>query len=129
MTKKLKTIIGVLFYAAAIFFLYKFICVRTVYYEIGGIKIPSKYNVVTGTVKPISNYKGKTSISTVEARKTNKMGLTDEEVTIAKIRWAIFEQWANSRPEFRGWQKDAALFKKAHEAFKRQLDAYGKSLK
>ncbi len=129
MTSRFKTIIAVLLFAGAIFLLYKFICIRTVYYEIGGIKIPSRYNIITGSVKPISNYKGKANLNTVEARKANKMGLTEEEVIIAKLRWAIFEQWVNTHPQYRGWQKSPILFKKANDDFRRELETSGKIIK
>ena len=110
MTGKFKMVVVVLLFIAAIFLLYKFVILRTVYYEIGGIKIPSKYNMLTGTVKPITNYKGKANLRTVEASKANKIGLTEEEVVIAKLRWAIFEQWANARPQYKGWQKSAIIY-------------------
>ena len=80
--KKIKAIMIILLVAGPAFLLYKLVFIRTVYYEIGGIKIPSKYNILTGTVKPLSNYKGKANLRTVEASKANKMGLTEEEVVI-----------------------------------------------
>ncbi len=126
---KLKSFAIFLLAAGALFLLYKFIFVRTVYYEIGGIKIPSKYNIITGSVKPISNYKGKPDLSTVEARKANKMGLTEEEVVIAKLRWAIFEQWAKTKPQYKGWQKSAIIFKKANDDFRNELEATGQRIK
>lgn len=126
MIRKLRAVLIVLIIGAGLFYLYRLAFIRTVYYEIGGIKIPSKYNMVTGTVKPIRSYKGKANLRTVETSKTNKLGLTDEEVIMAKLRWAIFEEWANSHKEYRGWQKDPILFKKANDAFRRQLEAYGK---
>jgi hypothetical protein len=126
---KLKPVIIFLLAAAALFFLYKFICVRTVYYEIGGIKIPSKYNIITGSVRPISNYKGKPNLRTVEARKTNKMGLTEEEVMIARLRWEIFEEWVKTKPQYKGWQKSALIFKKANDDFRHELEASGKIIK
>jgi len=127
--KKLKALLVVLLFAGAIFLIYKFVLVRTVYYEIGGIKIPSRYNVLTGSVKPISNYKGRPNLNTVEASKANKIGLTDEEVVIAKLRWAIFEEWVKARPQYRGWQKSAVIFKKANDDFRRELEASGKIIK
>ena len=126
MGKKIKAIIIVLLVAGAAFLLYRLVFIRTVYYEIGGIKIPSKYNILTGTVRPLSNYKGKANLRTVETSKTSKMGLTEEEVVIAKLRWAIFEQWVNSRPQYKGWQKSATLFKKANDDFRKETEASGK---
>lgn len=129
MTKKFKTALIVLLLAGAIFLIYKLVFIRTVNYEIGGIKIPSKYNILTGTVKPISNYRGKGDLSTVEASKANKMGLTDEEVVIAKLRWAIFEQWVKSKPQYKGWKESAIVFKKANDAFRKELETSGKIIK
>lgn len=129
MTNKLKTVVVFLVVAGAIIIFYKFVLIRTVYYEIGGIKIPSRYNMLTGTVKPISNYKGKANLRTVEASKTNKMGLTEDEVIIAKFRWAVFEQWASRHPQYKGWQKSAVIFKKANDDFRKELEATGQSVK
>lgn len=129
MRSKLRAVFITLLCAGAIYLLYKFVIVRTVYYEIGGIKITSRYNMLTGTVKPISNYRGKPGLTTVEARKANKMGLTDEEVTIARLRWAIFEQWVAMRPQYKGWQKSPVLFKKANDDFRREIEASGKIIK
>ena len=126
MKNKFRTFIIILLFVGAIFLFYKFVLVRTVYYEIGGIKIPSKYNMLTGSVKPISNYKGKSDLRTVEASKTNKMGLTEEEVVIAKLRWAIFEQWVNARPQYKGWQKSAVIFKRANDDFRKETEKSGK---
>ena len=85
--------------------------------------------MITGTVKPITNYKGKANLRTVEASKANKIGLTDEEVVIAKLRWAIFEQWVNARPQYKGWQKSALIFKKANDDFRKELETSGKIIK
>ncbi len=129
MTIKFKVIIVMLLLAVGAFFLFKFTFIRTVYYEVGGIKIPSKYNMLTGTVKPISNYSGKTNLRTVDATKANKMGLTEEEVVIAKLRWAIFEQWVKGKPQYKGWQKSPALFKKANDDFRKEVEKSGKIIK
>ena len=123
---KIKAFIIILLVAGAAFLLFKLVFIRTVYYEIGGIKIPSKYNMLTGTVRPISNYKGKSKLRTVETNKASKMGLTEEEVVIAKLRWAIFEQWVNARPQYKGWQKSAVIFKKANDDFRKETEASGK---
>ena len=129
MSKKSTPILVILLFAGVIFLFYKFVLIRTVYYEIGGIKIPSRYNILTGTVKPISNYKGKANLSTVEARKANKMGLTEEEVVIAKLRWAIFEEWVKARPQYKGWQKSPIIFKKANDDFRKEIEKSGKIIK
>jgi len=119
--KNLKIIIILIAAIAGIYFLFKFAVTRTVDYEIAGIKIPSKYNILTGTVKPIANYKGKKRLRRVQDSKTNKIGLSDEQVVIAKLRWAIFEQWADSRPEYKGWRENQGIFKKANDDFKIQI--------
>ena len=126
MGNRIKAFIIVILVAGAAFLLFKLVFIRTVYYEIGGIKIPSKYNILTGTVKPLTNYKGKANLHTVEANKANKMGLTEEEVVIAKLRWAIFELWANARSQYKGWQRSAILFKKANDDFRKETEASGK---
>lgn len=109
--------------------LYRIVFIRTVYYEIGGVKIPSRYNAVTGSVTPLMNYKGKNIRLTVEDRKAGHIGLSKEQVAMAQFRWSIFEQWANSRPEFRGWQDDPNIFKKANDAFKKDIEAHGPRFK
>lgn len=124
-----KKIVIILLFVAAAFVLYKFVLVRTVYYEIGGIKIPSRYNMLTGSVKPITNYKGKANLKTVETSKANKMGLTEEEVIIAKLRWEIFEEWVKIHPQYRGWQKSPIIFKKANDDFRKELESSGKIIK
>lgn len=129
MLKTLKTVFILAVIIVALIFLYRFAFIRVVNYEIGGVKIPSMYNIATGTVRPILNYKGKESLRTVETQKANKLGLTESQVIVAKLRWAIFEEWANSRKEYRGWQKDPVLFKKANDAFRKQLETYGKSVR
>jgi hypothetical protein len=129
MTNKLKVIIVILLLAAGAILLYRSVFIRTVYYEIGGVKIPSKYNMLTGTVKPISNYHGKQNLRTVETSKANKMGLTENEVIIAKLRWDIFEQWVRNHPQYKGCQKSPALFKKASDDFRKELEGSGKIIK
>ncbi len=121
MNKNLRTAIILIAAIAGIYIIFKFVFIRTVDYEIAGIKIPSKYNILTGTIKPIANYKGKKLLRTVRDSKANKIGLSDEQVVIAKLRWAIFEQWADSRPEYQGWRENQVIFKKANDDFKKQI--------
>lgn len=121
MVKKLKVALIAIVVIGAIIFLFRIAFIRTVDYEIAGIKIPSKYNILTGTVKPIADYKGNKKLKTVETTKSNKLGLSEEQVVIAKLRWAIFEQWADSRNEYKGWRDNPAVFKKANEDFKRLI--------
>lgn len=118
MTTKSKVIVTIIA-IFALFFLYKFLFIRTVYYEIGGIKIPSRYNFITGTAKPIINYRGKTNLRTVETKKTNKIGLTRDEVIIAQMNWALFEEWVGMHKEYKGWQDNSEIFKKANEEFRK----------
>lgn len=106
---------------AGLYFIYRATVIKTVNYEIAGIKIPSRYNAITGTIKPIAHYKGTAKLKTFDKLRTGKLGLSDEQVVFAKLRWAIFEQWANSYPKYKGWQEDPAVFRKANDDFKAQL--------
>lgn len=121
MNKILKRVLITVVVLFGLLIIYKLAFIRTVNYQIAGIVIPSKYNVLTGNVKPILDYKGKTNLKIVQSQKSNKVGLSEEQVVIAKLRWAIFEQWANSRPEYKGWQNDAKIFKKANDDFRKQI--------
>jgi hypothetical protein len=121
MGKILKAIFICLLVAAGAYLIYRFVVVRTVYYEIAGIKIPSRYNMLTGTVKPIKDYSGKAGLKTVEARKMTKVGLSEEQTILAKLRWSIFEEWANAYPAYKGWRDNPEIFKKANEDFKKQI--------
>jgi len=119
--KKLKVALIAVVVIGALIFLFRIAFIRTVDYEIAGIKIPSKYNILTGKVKPIDNYKGKKKLKTIETTKSNKLGLTEEQVVIARFRWAVFQEWANSKPEYKGWQDNPVIFKKANEDFKQLI--------
>jgi len=123
MNKTLKFWLILIIAIIALFFFSKMLFVRTVNYEIAGVKIPSKYNMLTGTIKPIINYKGTGKLKIVGSTKSNKMGLTDEQVVIAKLRWAIFEQWASAQPKYKGWRENPDIFRKANEDFKKQVSA------
>ena len=122
MNKSFKMAFVTLAVAAGIFLIYRIIFVQTIYYEIAGVKIPSRYNILTGTVKPIHNYSGGTISRTVESNKADNIGLSAEQVAVAKLRWAIFEEWVKSHPEYRGWGTNAQTFKKAHDEFRKQLE-------
>lgn len=104
-----------------VFFLLRMVLIRTVSYEIAGVKIPSEYNILTGRAKPIVNYKGKGILPVVETKQSDNVGLTEDQVIVAKLRWAVFEQWANARNEYRGWQDNPEIFRKADDEFRRQL--------
>lgn len=122
MNKKWKITLITVVSVLAIFFLYKLLFIRTVNYEIAGVNIPSKYNTLTGTVKPISNYKGKPNLPALQSGVSGrKIGLNDEEVAIARLNWAIFEEWANSNPAYKDWQSNPETFKKANDAFRKQF--------
>jgi len=101
-----------------ILLIYRVLFIRTVNYNIGGIDIPARYNILTGKAVPISDYKGKIIKKTVTDRKSNRVGLDSNDVTAAQFRWELFEGWANSRPEYKGWESDQEIFKKANEKFK-----------
>lgn len=113
----------------ALIFIYRIAFVRTVNYEIGGIKIPSKYNALTGTVTPILNYKGRDIKKTVVDRKAGNIGLSGEEVTLAQFRWALFEQWVKAQPQYRGWESNPVIFKKANDGFRKVTEASGTQVK
>ena len=98
--------------------LYKALFIRTVNYEIAGIRIPSEYSVITGKVKPIPNYKGRADLPTLEPRLVRSTGLSEDQVTIARFRWAVFEQWVKERSEYKGWNTDKTILEKARAAFK-----------
>ena len=121
MNDKLKIAVILIAAIAGAYIFYRFVFIRTVDYEIAGIKIPSKYNILTGSIKPIANYKGKARLRTVQDNKSNKIGLSEEQVVVAKLRWAIFEQWADSYPKYKGWRENSAVFKKANDDFKIQI--------
>ena len=77
--------------------------------------------MLTGTIKPIADYKGKRRLPAMVANQTNNLGLSDEQVVIAKVRWALFEEWAAGRPEYKDWESSPEIFKKADEEFKKEL--------
>lgn len=123
--KILKAVVIIIIAAGAVYLVSKFLFIRTVNYEIAGISIPSRYNVITGKVTPIVNYKGKAIRKTVRSHKADKLGLSEEAVASAQLRWALFEQWANARSQYKGWDADPEIFKKADEQFKKELAASG----
>jgi hypothetical protein len=113
------------------FFLYKLVFIRTVNYEIGGIKIPSKYNLLTGSVKPIKDYKGKEIKRTVENNKQvqpKNVGLSSDAVISAQVRWAVFEQWVKDRPQYKGWDTDKDIFAKAQSDFLKEMESSGRKV-
>lgn len=120
-----------LFFIAAIlvvFALYRILFIRTVNYDIGGVKIPSEYNALTGSVKPIPNYRGTGNLPTVESHKMDKAGLPESQTAGAQLRWSVFEQWIKTKPEYKGWESDAELFKKAQDDYKKNIEPHTRAI-
>ena len=124
MNRKIKTALIIAVVIIAIVWLFRLVFIRTVNYEIAGVKIPSTYNVLTGKVRPITNYKGRTNLPSLEPRITKSIGLSSDEITKAQFRWALFAQWVSTHPEYRGWDKDKGISDKAHEAFKKYMKKF-----
>ena len=97
---------------------YKSIFTRVVNYEIAGIQIPSKYDMLTGKVTPIRNYRGKTNLPSMQPAIKGNLGLSNEQAEIAKLRWALFEEWVTQMPQYKDWQSNPETFKKAMADFR-----------
>lgn len=97
---------------------YKALFLRTVNYEIAGVTIPSKYNILTGKVAPIKNYKGRTNLPVMQPSIKGNLGLSEEQAQSAKLRWALFEEWVTQMPQYGDWQSNPETFKKAMADFK-----------
>lgn len=123
MNKKKRSLIMGVIAVAVIIISYRVLFIRTVNYNIGGINIPAKYNVLTGKAVPIKNYGGKELKTTVTDRKFDKMGMDQNDVTAAQLRWALFDAWVKTRPEYKGWESDPEVFKKANEEYKAKIKA------
>ena len=108
---------------AVLFALYYTLCIRVVNYDIGGVKIPSRYNIISGKAMPIKDYKGTANLPTVESQKTGLAGLSEAQASGAQIRWAFFTEWGKTKPEYNGWESDPALFAKAQEDFKNNIES------
>lgn len=128
--KNLKTVLTAAIAVLACVFLYKLVFIRTVSYEIGGIKIPSKYNILTGSVKPIKDYKGGEIARTVQDTKAQpeNIGLSSDEVISAQVRWAVFEQWVKDRAQYKGWDTDREIFAKAQGDFLKEMESSGRKV-
>jgi hypothetical protein len=109
-------IIGVIF---LIVVSYRSIFIRTVNYEIAGMQIPSKYNMLTGKVTPIDNYKGKADLPSMQPVIKGTLGLSNEQAEVAKLRWALFEEWVTQMPKYKDWQSDQEIFKLAMADFRK----------
>lgn len=125
MNKTIKISVLTVVIILALVFISKLLFIRVINYEIAGISIPSRYNIITGKVTPLVNYKGRAIKATIQARQANKLGLTDEQVALAQLKWALFEQWANARSEYKGWDKNPDIFKKANDEFKKLVRSSG----
>lgn len=98
---------------------YKALFTRTVNYEIAGIQIPSKYNMLTGKVVPIKKYTGRADLPTMQPSIKGNLGLSNDQAQAAKLRWALFEEWVGQMPQYGDWQSNPETFKKAMEEFKK----------
>lgn len=120
--KRLKVALIAIAVVAILFALYRALFIRIVNYDIGGVKIPSYYNLLTGKAMPISDYRGTGELPTIESRKMNKTGLSEGQTMGAQLRWSVFEEWLKTKPEYKGWESDPALFAKAQEDFKKNVE-------
>lgn len=123
MNKNIRTLIITIAAVIGLVAAFRLLFIRTVYYNIGGINIPAKYNILTGKAVPIKNYTGKPIKRTVTDNKFDKMGFDDNDVTAAQLRWALFDAWVKSKPEYKGWESDPDLFRKANEEYKTKIQA------
>ena len=98
---------------------YKSIFTRVVNYEIAGMQIPSKYDMLTGKVTPIQNYKGKTNLPSMQPIIKGNLGLSSEQAETAKLRWALFEEWVTQMPQYKDWQSNQETFKQAMADFRK----------
>ena len=98
---------------------YKSIFTRVVNYEIVGIKIPSKYNILTGKVTPIQNYRGRADLPSMQPSIKGNLGLSAEQADAAKLRWALFEEWAGQMDQYKDWQSNPETFRKAMANFRK----------
>ena len=98
---------------------YKSIFTRVVNYEIAGMQIPSKYNMLTGKVTPIQNYKGRANLPSMQPIIKGNLGLPAEQAEAAKLRWALFEEWVTQMPQYKDWQSNQETFKQAMADFRK----------
>lgn len=129
MNKRLKIAGIAILVIIGIFLIYRVLFIRTVNYNIAGIDIPARYNVLTGKAVPIVGYKGKAPNKTVTDRNSDRIGLEPNDVTAARFQWLMFEEWANSRPKYKGWESNPETFKKANEEFKNTVHSTVKVVK
>lgn len=48
-------------------------------------------------------------------------GFDKNDVTAAHARWGFFEEWVKSQPQYKGWESDPEIFKKANEEYKNKV--------
>jgi hypothetical protein len=117
-----KLLAPILVFAALVILIvisYKALFTRTVNYEIAGMRIPSKYNMLTGKVTPIKDYKGRADLPAMQPSIKGNLGLSSEQAEAAKLRWALFEEWVGQMPEYKDWQSNPDTFRKAMAEFKK----------
>jgi hypothetical protein len=117
-----KLLAPILVFAALVILIvisYKALFTRTVNYEIAGMRIPSKYNMLTGKVTPIKDYKGRADLPAMQPSIKGNLGLSSEQAEAAKLRWALFEEWVGQMPEYKDWQSNPDTFRKAMSEFKK----------
>lgn len=98
---------------------YRSIFTRTVNYEIAGMRIPSKYDMLTGRVTPIQNYKGRADLPSMQPKIKGNLGLSAEQAEAAKLRWALFEEWVTQMPQYKDWESNQDTFRKAMADFRK----------
>lgn len=128
MMKKLYVLLVIAGIAVLLFGVYRLTFIRVVNYEIAGVKIPSEYNMLTGKVKPIMNYSGKGNLPSLTPREAGKVGLSQEQVMVAQLHWAIFEEWLKAHPEYKDWETNAETFKKANDEFKNEMKTHPRAI-
>ena len=119
MKKYLAPALVILALIAVVAISYKSLFTRTVSYEIAGVHIPSKYNMLTGKVTPIINYRGKANLPAMQPSIKGNVGLSSEQAEAAKLRWALFKEWVSQLPEYKDWQSNPEIFRKAMGDFKK----------
>lgn len=127
LNRKLKDLGIAVIVIAVLILAYRVFFIRIVNYEIAGVKIPSQYNVLTGSVKPIEDYKGTGQLPAVKPSLEPSVGLTTGEVAAAKLRWSVFGEWVKGHPEYSGWSDSIETFKKANQEFREEMKNFGKA--
>lgn len=129
MNKNTRAVLIAIAAMVGLFLAYRVLFIKTVNYDIAGVVIPAKYNILTGKATPIAHYKGKAIKKTVTDQNSDKIGLDKDNVTAAQFRWALFEEWARSQPQYKGWESDPEVFKKANEDYKSRVSSSVQVLK